>query len=86
MRYLRGALRHTSRLVRCGQRDAAGRCSGENRRVPLQLLVVPLVGVAAGQDHGPGEAAGFDPGHEQLSEPLRFVLWVEERIKIELKL
>jgi len=37
-------------------------------RLPLQLLVVPLVGLAAGEDHRPGEAAGLDPRHELLTE------------------
>lgn len=74
MRYLSGVLRHDKQIRQVWPRDAAGRCSSENRKVPLQLLVVSLVGVAAGQDHGSGEAAGFDPGHELLSEPLGFVL------------
>lgn len=85
MRNLRGALQHTSTFIRCGPRSAAGQCGGENRPVPLQLLVVPLVGVAAGQDRGPGEAAGFDPGKEQLSEALGFVLWGPEEMKIRVE-
>lgn len=48
----------------------------------LQLLVVPLVGVAAGQDYGPREAAGFDPRHEKLSELLRFCLQSKQGLKL----
>lgn len=62
------------------QDDAAG-----NSSVPLQLLVVPLVGVAAGQNHSPGESAGFDPGNKQLSEPFGFVLWEKQGIKTWMK-
>lgn len=36
--------------------------------LPLKLLVISLVGMAAGEDDSPGEAAGFDPGHEQLTK------------------
>lgn len=41
---------------------------------PLQLLVVPLVGVTAGQHHSSGEAAGFDPRHNQLTKLFGFCL------------
>lgn len=47
-------------------------------QVPLQLLVVPLVGVAAGQNHGPGEPAGFDPRHKQLTELFGFCLRLKQ--------
>lgn len=43
--------------------------------LPLQLLVISLVGVAAGEDDSSGEAAGFDPGHEQLTK--LFGLWLQ---------
>lgn len=62
------------------QDDAAG-----NDSVPPQLLVVPLVGVAAGQNHSPGESAGFDPGNKQLPEPFGFVLCVKQGIKTWMK-
>lgn len=42
--------------------------------LPSQLLVVPLVGVAARQDQCPGEAAGLDPRQQQLTEPSGFAL------------
>lgn len=66
--------------MRVRPRDAAGNCS-----VPLQLLVIPLVGMAAGQNHSPGESTGFDPGNKQLSEPFGFVLWVKQGIKTWMK-
>lgn len=42
--------------------------------VPLQLLVVPLVGLGAGQNHCPGEPAGFDPRQQLLAEFFGFCL------------
>jgi hypothetical protein len=40
----------------------------EELHKPFELLVIPLVGVAARQHHGPGELTGFDPRHQQLPE------------------
>ncbi len=52
--------------------------------VPLQLLVVPLVGVAAGQDYSPGEPAGFDPRHEQLTELFGFILQLKQKLELQI--
>lgn len=45
--------------------------------LPLQLLVVSLVCVAAGQKHSSGESTGLDPRHNQLTKLFGFCLKVK---------
>lgn len=49
---------------------------------PLQLLVIPPVGVTAGQHHSPGEPAGFDPRHNQLTKLFVFCLQLKQRLDL----
>lgn len=42
--------------------------------LPLKLLVVSLVGMAAGQNHRSGETARFDPRYQLLTKPFRLRL------------
>lgn len=57
------------------------RCSAVRCYVPLQLLVVPLVGLTAGQNHSPGETAGFDPRHDQLTKLFGFCLRLKQMLE-----
>lgn len=82
-RYLKGVLTRDTDLS--GEMIVNSIKKTQRRReadgqLPLQLLVVPLVGVAAGQDHGPGEPAGFDPRHEQLTELFGFCLRSKQKL------
>lgn len=51
------------------------------RVLPLQLLVVPQVGMTAGQNYRPGEATGFDPGHELLTKLFRPCLQLKQSLE-----
>lgn len=50
--------------------------------LPFHLAVIPLVGVAAGQNYSPGEPAGFDPRHDQLTKLFGFCLKLKQRLEL----